>query len=155
MGSHDMDETLSKEYIEDLPRIDTAVRNFLTMQITENHFFSGVKAKTVRSSFAQLKSTIEGEKSEEAEAGEELAKENDNEEPPLGADKLMRVCGCILRHCNSVTMANPVEYFKGIPQEESQTGLERIEEIAAYKTKYNLWKHIKQINEEGDQTFRA
>lgn len=159
MGSYIIDESLSREYIEDLPRIDTAIRNFLTLQITEKHFYSGVRAKEVKSSFSHLVDRRQNEdaakRNEVKESGDHREAEAEEQEceAPLVADKLMRVCGSVLRQCNSITLATPVEYFKDSPQGDSQTGLDRLDEISAYKTKFNLWKHIRQSNEKVTQRF--
>jgi len=97
------------------PNIDVAVRNFLAIQLAKPS--APKKAKE-----------------------NNIGKADNKKEPeePLDPIGVQRVCGSILRNVNSVELLPPGEWSIKVPQGETQTGLDRIDQITEYKVLYTL-----------------
>jgi hypothetical protein len=65
----------------------------------------------------------------------------------IGSTELLQGIQKVLKAIRSVELVDPVEWGRRNPQKETESGIERMEEIMKYKASYALWKRVKASGE--------
>uniref|UniRef100_A0A7S2WQL0 Uncharacterized protein n=1 Tax=Mucochytrium quahogii TaxID=96639 RepID=A0A7S2WQL0_9STRA len=103
----------------EVPKIGTAVKNFLTVRIANKYVLGTDDA---------------------------VGEDGQPERLEVDANGLHKIAGAILRVVNKKELLSPAQWNEKYPQKEDQSGLERMEEIAEYRVTYTVCEKVRSNN---------